>query len=129
MQVHTQANLPVRLLAKLLGKLNSFSRALGQVVRLMTRNLYKCLEPAYSKGWGSFTSLTVSAREEILFWEANLVKLNGFAISPVTPSITSCEIIAGDASGFGLYAAKFSGTKQTVYSRKLTQTERLESST
>ena len=95
----------------------------------MTRNLYPCLEPAYSKGWGSFPSLTVSAREDISFWEANLVKLNGFAISPVTPSITSCEIIAGDASGFGLYAAKFSGTKQTVYSRKLTQTERLESST
>ena len=95
----------------------------------MTRNLYRCLEPAYSKGWGSLTSLTVSAKEEIVFWEANLVKLNGFAISPVTPSIASCEIIAGDASGCGLYAAKFSGTNQTVYSRKLTPSEKAESST
>ena len=75
--------------------MNSFSRALGQVVRLMTRNLYKCLEPAYSLGWGSLTSLTDSAREELVFWEANLRKLNGFAISPVTPSIASCEIVAG----------------------------------
>ena len=73
----------------------------------MTRNLYKCLEPAYISGWGSLTSLTDSAREELVFWEANLSKLNGFVISPVTPSIASCEIVAGDASGCGLYAAKF----------------------
>ena len=49
--------------------------------------------------------------------------------SPVTPSITTCEIIAGDASGVGLYAAKFYGKQQTVYSRKLTNNERSESST
>ena len=109
--------MPVRLLARLPGKLNSFSRALGQVVRLMTRSLYACLEPAYSTGWGSVTSLTVNAREELKFWETNLIKLNGFATSLVTPSITTCEIIVGDASGVGLYAAKFSGKQQTVYSR------------
>ena len=49
-QVQTQEILPVRLLARLLGKLNSFSRALGQVVRLMNWSLYACLEPAYSTG-------------------------------------------------------------------------------
>ena len=112
-QVKSQDTLPVRLLARLLGKLNLFNRALGQVVRLMTRHLYVCLEPAYTTGWESFTSLTVHAREELEFWESNLVKLNGFAISPITPSITTCEIVAGDASGVGLYAAKFLGKQQT----------------
>ena len=72
-QVKSQALMPVRLLARYLGKLNSFSRALGQVVRLMTRNLYTCLGPAYTSGWGSLTSLTDPAREELVFWEANLV--------------------------------------------------------
>ena len=45
--VKSQAVMPVRLLAQLLGLLNSFSRALGQIVRLMTRSLYACLNPAY----------------------------------------------------------------------------------
>ena len=45
--VKSQAIMPVRLLARFLGLLNSFSKALGQVVRLMTRSLYSCLPPAY----------------------------------------------------------------------------------
>ena len=63
--VKSHAILPVRLLARFLGLLNSFSRALGQIVRLMTRSLYSCLQPAYSsqENWGSFTSLTDSAWE------------------------------------------------------------------
>ena len=129
--VKSQAILPVRLLARFLGLLNLFSRALGQVVRLMTRSLYSCLQPAYSsqESWGSFTSLTDSAWEELRFWELNITKLNGFAIAPVTPSITTCEVIAGDASGVGLYAAHFSDKNSTVFSRKLTVAEKSESST
>ena len=46
--VKFQAVMPVRLLARFLGLLNSFSRASGQVERLMKRGLYKCLQPAYS---------------------------------------------------------------------------------
>ena len=97
----------------------------------MTRYLYSCLQPAYTatKKWNSVTSLTESAREELFFWEFNIAKLNGFAISPVTPSITTCEIIAGDASGEGLYAAKFSDKNETIFSRKLTANEKKESST
>ena len=95
----------------------------------MTRRLYVCLKPAYSNGCESLTSLTVEAREELEFWECNLVKLNGFAISPITPSITTCELVAGDALGVGPSTAKFLGKQETVYSRKLTFSERKESST
>ena len=95
--VKSQAVLPVRLLARFLGLLNSFSRALGQVVRLMTRNLYSCLHPAYfsQEPWSSYTSLSDLAWKELRFWEANISKLNGFAISPITPSITTCQMISG----------------------------------
>ena len=48
--VKSQAIMPVRLLAQLLGLLNSFSRALGQIVCLMTRSLSACLQLAYFSG-------------------------------------------------------------------------------
>ena len=120
-QVKSWTVMPVRLLASFRGKLNSFSRALGQVVRLMTRNLHSCLKPPYSakEGWDSVTSLSISAREQLIFWELNIVNINSFAITPVTPSITTCELLAGDASGEGLYSAKFSDKSETIYSRKI----------
>ena len=110
--------MPVRLLANFLGILGSFRMDLGQIVRLMTRNLYACLHPAYfsKERWGAFTSLSDSAKDEIKFWELNIEKLNGFFILPLVPSITKCEVFAGDASGEGLYAAHFSGVNNTVYS-------------
>ena len=117
--------MPVRLLAKFLGLLNSFSRAFGQIVILMTRSLYACLDPAYfsEERWAAIMSLSDSAKEELQFWELNIEKLNGFSITPVVPSITKCEVIAGDASGEGLYAAHFSDVNNTVYSRKLMMPE------
>ena len=123
--------MPAQLLAWFLGLLNSFSRALGQVVRLMTRSLYSCLNPAYfsPECWSSQTSLSASAMEELIFWEVNIHKLNGFAIFPITPSITTCEVVAGDVSGEGLYAAHFSGVNNTIYSRKMTLSEQSQSST
>ena len=46
-----------------LGLLNLFSRALGQVVHLMTRKIYSCLKPAYNapEPWGSSTTLSITA--------------------------------------------------------------------
>ena len=52
--------LPVRLLAKVLGILNSFSHALGQVVRFMTKSLYKCLLPAYQDKLGRESNTKLS---------------------------------------------------------------------
>ena len=97
----------------------------------MTRSLYTCLDPAYfsQEGWEANTSLSDLAKEELHFWEHNIEKLNRFSIAPVIPSITKCEVIAGDASGQGLYAAHFSDVNNTVYSRKLTLSEQSQSST
>ena len=91
----------------------------------MTRNSYSCLHPAYfsKECWSSLTSLSDLAWEELNFWEANISKLNGFAISPISPSITTCEVVEGDASGRGLYAAHFSDKNLIFFSRKLTAAE------
>ena len=48
LRVQSAGIVPTRLLAPFLGLLNSLNEALGQVVRLMTRQLYKCLGPAYN---------------------------------------------------------------------------------
>ena len=96
---------------------HSFSRDFG----LMSRSLYSCLKPAYLKGWDSVTSLTDTARDELIFWESNIANLNRFAIA-------TCELVAEDASGEELYAAKFSDKNETIYSRKLTTKEKNESS-
>ena len=87
----------------------------------MTRSLCSCLNSAYFslERWGSITSLSSLAMEELNFWEVNIHKLNGFAISPITPTITKRDVVAGDPFGEGLYAAHFSDKNQTVYSRKL----------
>merc|ERR1712120_58477 len=63
--VKFQAVMPVRLLAQFLGLLNLFSRDLGQIVRLMTRSLYTCLNPAYfsKKRWAAVTSLSNPAKQ------------------------------------------------------------------
>ena len=66
-KVDSAGIMPVRLLASFLGLLNSFSRALGQVVRLMTRQLYKCLGPAHNspEEWNANTSLSLEAKVEL----------------------------------------------------------------
>ena len=122
--------MPVRLLASFLGLLNSFSKALGQVVRLMTRQLYKCLSPAHNslEKWNANTSLSSEAKVELEFWRSKIKKLNGFSIKPVIPSITMCELVAGDASREGSYMVKFSDKSKTLLSRKFTEFERQQSS-
>ena len=104
--VKSQAILPVRLLAHFLGL---FRKTLGKVVRLITRSLYSCLHPAYfsQECLSYITSLSDSAWEELRFWETTISKPIGFEISPITPSITTCEVMASVVSGKDLCAAQF----------------------
>ena len=97
----------------------------------MTRQLYKCLGPAHNtpEEWNANTSLSVEAKVELDFWRSKIKKLNGFSIKPFIPSITMCELVAGDASGEGSYMAKFSDKSETLLSRKFTEFERQQSST
>ena len=87
----------------------------------MTRNSYSCLHPAYfsQERWSTYTSLSDLVMDELRFWETNISKLNDFAISPITPSIITCEVIAGVVSGKGLYAAQFFRYESNIYSRRL----------
>ena len=97
----------------------------------MTRSLCQCLLPAYQGelGWESDTQLSGAACEELKFWIDNIRSINGFPLSPKFPSLTSCKITAGDASGTGYYSAEFSNSSETLVTRKFTDEEISGSST
>ena len=48
----------------------------------MTRQLYKCLDPAFNskEQWESFTLLSSDAKVELDFWWEKIRKLNSFFI-------------------------------------------------
>ena len=72
--------------------------------------------------------LSVEAREELLFWQDNLVALNGrdIRINQV-PIQVNCQV-AGDASGAGLYLGD-SVSRSTLLSLPFSEEEQLKSST
>merc|ERR1712074_181624 len=67
--------------------------------------------------------------EELKFWIDKIRSLNGFPLSPKFPSLTSCKITAGDASGIGYYSAEFSNSSETLVTRRFTNEEISGSST
>ena len=116
-------------LASLVGLLLSFVRALGPVVRLQTRSLYKQIDTA--PYWSSNIKLKDSAKNELIFWRKNLAAVNGFPFSG-GPHFTATEFkdtVCGDASATGLYMCKLSGQMETLLSRPLAEGEIRKSST
>ena len=100
-----QRKVQLRKFASLLGFLQSCARALGNVVRLMTRASYHwmaeklAIHPSYN--W--FYELSDEVRTELFFWKANVRSLNGFPINP-SQSLTETRIrIVTDASADGAF--------------------------
>ena len=78
-----------RWLASLVGKLQSCSRAVGPVVRLMTRAMYRFIcSTVDAFSWSYFARVPEEVKEEVLFWWRNLSGLNGFSFSR---SVGSCH--------------------------------------
>ena len=68
----------VRSVASIVGQIMSMSLALGPIARLRTRALYAIINNCTS--WHAYLSLGEEAREELLFWQSNVVTLNGHPI-------------------------------------------------
>ena len=63
------------------------------------------------------------------FLMGNISKLSGFPIAPEFPSLTTCRVTAGDASGVGLYVADFTSGSRTIATRQFSDYEMHQSST
>ena len=89
-----------RMLSSLVGKVQSCYRALGPVVRLMTRKSYRWIcERVDSTSWDYWSDLSPEVVEELVFWRTNIRSLNGCSF---VPSLSQTDVsfeVASDASG------------------------------
>ena len=87
----------VKRVATVAGKIMSLSNCIGNVTRLMSRNLYSLINSAST--WFDFVKLSKEVVIELLFWRENLCKCNGIPIWPV--EVRPTRIVYSDASSVG----------------------------
>ena len=90
-----------RKLSRLTGKLLSMKYILGNIVRLKSRFLYRCIDERSS--WDAKFNILkhIEALNEIFFWKYNLTKFNTKCIKPL---FDPQEFLYSDASSIGLGA-------------------------
>ena len=77
--------MPVTVLASVIGRIMSMSLALGSLARMMTRSMYAVLNARSS--WCHQVLLTPEALEELAFWLNNIDNFNGQNIWPKASAI------------------------------------------
>lgn len=87
----------VKRVATVAGKIISLSNCIGNVTRLMSRNLYSLINSAST--WFDFVKLSKEVVIELAFWRENLCKCNGIPIWPV--EVRPTRIVYSDASSVG----------------------------
>ena len=85
-----------RSIASLVGKLISFTLAVGPIARLRTRALYRVIESRVT--WKSCVVLSEEAKGELKFWFDNLEFLNG---QNIWRSPSAVRVVYSDASDTG----------------------------
>jgi len=94
------AQIIVRALVSVIGKIVSMAPALGLVTRLMKCSLYAVLNARGS--WCQSMVLSPEAKDELLFWQQQIGNFNGQGI---WPSSSAVRVVYSDASstGYGGY--------------------------
>ena len=93
----------VKIIASLVGQIISLGSCFGNLVRIMTRNLYKCIESRFS--WFSLITLDDLACNDIMFWNQFL---KDFVCKSIWRTSKSEVVAYSDASdtGFGGYISE-----------------------
>ena len=89
----------IKVLAKLLGKVQFCYKACGPSIRLLCRSSYKQISEKTS--WNCFINLSERARRELLFLYENFDNLNGFPLRPSRSQVKIDLSISSDASDIG----------------------------
>ena len=97
--------IPVRELAGVAGQIISMQSAVGMIVQLKTKEVFKCINSRAS--WNAPVLVSKEAETELLFWYKNVERVNGIPISLLKSCDTS---IFTDASGigYGAYVSEYS---------------------
>ena len=101
--VSTDFAASARCLSRLAGLLVSMGLALGPVVRLWTRGLYR--EILQAPSWDTIILLSGEARREIQFWSENF-KNSGYPIWSPSPKIEVMTYSDASDTGWGGYAVQ-----------------------
>ena len=113
----------VKQIARIAGKIISLGNCIGNVTRLMSRNLYVVINS--SRSWNDHVYLNEEAICELRFWKNNLSKLNGI---PLWPSIQKpSTIVYSDASNVA--CGSFITIENKVFQQNWSDAERRCSST
>ena len=113
----------LRNMARVLGLLQSCSRALGNVVRIKTRNLYRWLnERLENSSYNYHFCLSEVEKDEVFFWINNIRDLNGCYFTPKRSSTETYFSVVSDASNEGMFAYQlenWTGLEYQVLLREL----------
>ena len=111
-------------LSKVAGQLSSMHLAIGPLVRLFTRNMYRFIEKRIS--WFEQKLVSKNVKEELEFWRDNINIYNGYTFKP--RPLTSCLLFT-DASdeGYGGFVLKH--LNKEICSAKFDKYEKGTSST
>lgn len=113
----------VKRIASTVGKIISFSSCIGNVTRLMSRNLYTVINSSTS--WNGFVRLNKQAINELEFWKNNVSKLNGIPLWPSKQKPS--RIVYSDASNVA--CGSFITIQNKVFQQNWSDKEKSYSST
>ena len=114
---------PVRKLASVCGKIISLGNCVGNVSRLMTRNLFAVINSAPT--WNACVHLSSEALSELNFWKSNVASLNGIPIWPLVRKPS--KIVYSDASASA--CASFIEFEGKIFHQNWSDFEKAQSST
>ena len=101
------------MLSSLVGKIQSCYRALGPVVRLMTRRSYHWICEVVDKfSWDYWQYLCPEVLEELVFWRDNITSLSGHSFVPALSQTDVRFEVASDASGVGVFGYQVDDSKR-----------------
>ena len=96
----SHTTMPARQLASVTGSIISNMLVIGNLCKLMTKNLHRALN--CRAGWESSVILDLPSRKELIFWRENLLRLNSRPLSEDVRPVT--RIAYSDASSLGCAA-------------------------
>ena len=117
----------IKVLAKLLGKLQFCFKAMGPCVKLLSRSCYHLVSKASS--WNSMIILTDAAKRELEFLNSNFHNLNGFPLRPYLSQVKIDIKVSSDASDLGFCVYQVNSENQILVKDRFNESESRKSST
>ena len=104
-------SVPVKLLARIAGQLQSMKAAVGPAVRVFTRATYELIDSRPRCTWKWHVKLSGEALVELLFWQENFAALHGRPLWYL-PRIETIVFSDAGARGWGGFLVKYAGNEE-----------------